>query len=52
MEGVHFVAGPWFMVLRSSTDWNEFARIVVSDGATHEPARLEMRLTLEGSPHR
>ena len=50
MEGVHFVAGPWFMVrdLREGgDDWHAVDAIWVSDGQTTERARVEMRVELE-----
>ena len=46
MEGVHFVAGPWFTVLESSNDWNEIATLDLGDGQRTVPARVEMKLRL------
>ena len=47
MEGVHFVAGPWFTVRESGDDWHTLDTIWISNGKTDDRARVELRLELE-----
>ena len=47
MEGVHFVAGPWFTVQRSGDDWQVLDRIWISNGSNNSIGRVELRVELE-----
>ena len=46
MEGVHFVAGPWFTVQRSGDDWQELGQIWISNGHEDCKGRIEIRIEL------
>lgn len=46
MEGVHFVAGPWFAVHQSGSDWQLFDHAWISDGQMDQPVKIEFRLRL------
>lgn len=41
------MAGPWFMVQRSGSDWQTLSEIWLSDGAHSEKGRVEIRVTLQ-----
>ena len=41
------MAGPWFTVLESGTEWHPIDTLLISDGGAHERARLEIRIELE-----
>ena len=47
MEGVHFVAGPWFTVQQTGSDWETLDRIWLSNGDRDDPAQVQVRLRLE-----
>lgn len=46
MDGSHFVAGPWFTVMKSGDDWKFLETIRLTDGATNMRARVEYRVEL------
>lgn len=45
MEGVHFVAGPWFTVEQQNR-WQRYETIWISNGADNLRGRLEIHLSL------
>lgn len=46
MEGVHFVAGPWFTVRKSDEQrWLTLERIWISDGKTNELADIQFKVS-------
>jgi hypothetical protein len=48
MEGVHFVAGPWFTVQPSNADvWHPFGELWLSNGSFDGKARIEIKLWLD-----
>ena len=47
MEGIHFVAGPWFMVRKSGDDWQTLDTIWISNGEKNDLARVEIRVEFE-----
>jgi hypothetical protein len=48
VEGRHTVAGPWFTVQESGSDWQHLETIWLSDGAQEQtPVRVEIKLRLE-----
>lgn len=52
MEGRHFVAGTWFTVQKSGSDWQQLSDTVwLSDGGSEQTrARVEIKLKLEALP--
>lgn len=52
MEGRHFVAGPWFAVQKSGSDWQELSNTVwLSDGGSEQTrASVQIKLKLEALP--
>ena len=51
MEGVHFVAGPWFMVQESGSNWQTIDNIWISNGAKNSRARVDFRIEFEEVNH-
>jgi hypothetical protein len=47
---VHFVAGPWFTVQKSGSDWQLMETIWISNAGKTAKARAELRVELE-EPH-
>jgi hypothetical protein len=50
VEGVHFVAGPWFTVQKDGDDWERLDTVWLSNGARDDQARVEIRLRLAPAP--
>lgn len=44
------MAGPWFTVQESGSDWQELGRVWISDGQQDCMGRIEIRLELEEIP--
>ena len=42
------MAGPWFTVRESGSEWQELGRVWLSDGAHDGGASLQYRVRLEG----
>lgn len=49
MDGSHFVAGPWFAVMKSGDDWKFLETIWLTDGEKSIHARVEYKVEL-GEP--
>lgn len=46
------MAGPWFTVRPSGSDWTDFGTVWLSDGGgADRPATLQLRMTLLGDEH-
>jgi len=43
---VHFVAGPWFTVQTSGSDWKLLDTIWISNGKENAKARVELKVEL------
>ena len=41
------MAGPWFTVLKSGSDWQQLESIWISNGSDHEKVTVEIRVQLE-----
>ncbi len=41
------MAGPWFTVRESGSDWHTLDHIWLSDGKTNDRARVDIRIELE-----
>jgi len=48
VEGVHFVAGPWFMVQASGSDWQEMGQVWISNGSQDCKGRIEIKVEMVG----
>jgi hypothetical protein len=46
VDGAHFVAGPWFTVMKSGDDWKFLERIWLTDGEQSRHANVEYRVEL------
>jgi len=44
------VAGPWFTVHRSGSDWQEMGKVWISNGKEDCRGRLEIKIELERRP--
>jgi len=47
VDGAHFVAGPWFTVMKSGDDWKFLEDIRLTDGEHQVRARVEYRVELD-----
>ena len=44
------VAGPWFTVRQSGSDWEDFGQVWLSDGGNEDGvAMLQLKLTLQAA---
>jgi hypothetical protein len=46
VEGVHFVAGPWFTVQQAGGDWFTLDRVWLSNGKDDRGGQVQIRLRL------
>jgi len=46
---VHFVAGPWFAVHQSGSDWQKLDQVWISNGDEDCQGQIEIRIELEES---
>jgi hypothetical protein len=49
VESEHFVAGPWFTVVKSGDNWQVLDHITLSDGAKQSAVRVEIKMSLENA---
>jgi hypothetical protein len=46
VEGVHFVAGPWFTVRENGADFQPLGEVWMSNGSKDEVGRVEYKVRL------
>jgi hypothetical protein len=44
---VHFVAGPWFTVLKDGDDWQKLGHIWISNGEQDCQGQVEVKIEME-----
>lgn len=51
MEGVHFVAGPWFTVRKHLSGFQKLGDVWLSDGKKDQRGHIELKVAFAPTPN-